>query len=172
MDPIESWVDPEQVRRLAEALMTPVARTRPASEEAAYSQQFVGFAESQQTASATPTAGLGTISQQLKRFRETIPSHVSCKGFFALNGEAQVICDDGDHQHLHFVARDWIKAGLASAHQHVQLRAGSTEFLELISVRTKNDLFILAFIVHSPLSSTALAQLTNSLLAHLTVSSS
>lgn len=188
MDPIESWVDPQEVKRLAEALMNPVARTNAPSDDATYSKHFVGFAEARddkkfiasdgRTPSAVPTSSQttlvgahGYLSQQLKNFRETLPSPIPYKGFFALHNESQVIYDDGDHQHLHFVARDWIKTLNSSSHQHVQLRIGSSDFLEMISFQTHDGVIALAFIVSRALASDELARITRSLPTFLTGSS-
>ncbi len=182
MDPIESWVDPQEVKRLAEALMNPVARANAPSDDATYSKHFVGFAEARDDtqlpanngrapSQTVPVGAQGDRSQQLKNFREALPSPIPYKGFFALQSEAQVIYDDGEHQHLYFVARDWIKTRNSSSHQHVQLRIGSSDFLEMISCQTHDGIVVLAFIVSRALASDELARITRSLPTFLSGSS-
>lgn len=45
MDPVHPWVDPQEMRRLAEALMTAPALPPKTSDEACYGGDFVGFAQ-------------------------------------------------------------------------------------------------------------------------------
>jgi hypothetical protein len=54
MDPLQPWVDAQEMRRLAEALMTSPARTLETSEDAGFSGDFVGFADDQSPAPAAP----------------------------------------------------------------------------------------------------------------------
>jgi hypothetical protein len=54
MDPLQPWVDAQEMRRLAEALMTSPVRTLETSSDAGFSGDFVGFADDQSPAPAEP----------------------------------------------------------------------------------------------------------------------
>ena len=190
MDPIESWVDPQEVRRLAEALMTPASRAQNSSEDATYSQGFVGFAETPQQApmmNAAPTAspqpspsavvalnGDTSLHQQLSSLRQTISSRIPFLGMFALNVDASVAFDDGDHQHLYFAAQNWAKALLASpvAQQQLQLRVGSIDFLSLMALPTARGTVVLAFLVNRALTVDEVAAVTEMAATYLISASS
>jgi hypothetical protein len=45
MDPVHPWVDPQEMRRLAEVLLSPPAKPAQATEDAGFSLDFVGFAQ-------------------------------------------------------------------------------------------------------------------------------
>lgn len=45
MDPVHPWVDPQEMRRLAEALMSAPAKPLAAADDAGFSGAFVGFAQ-------------------------------------------------------------------------------------------------------------------------------
>lgn len=47
MDPVHPWVDPQEMRRLAEALMSAPAKPMMTSEDAGFSGEFEGFAKGQ-----------------------------------------------------------------------------------------------------------------------------
>lgn len=55
MDPLQPWVDAQEMRRLAEALMTSPARTPATSEDAGFNGDFIGFANDPNSPPAVPT---------------------------------------------------------------------------------------------------------------------
>jgi hypothetical protein len=180
MDPIESWVDPQEVRRLAEALMTPSARAQTSSEDATYSQDFVGFAQGQQAASipavmpspapvavSTPSASLpsaSTLGESLRQFRVSLPATLPIKSLFVLQSDASAVYDDGDHRHLYFLASPLAQAGKnpLSPSTHMILRAGSADFLELIAVESSAGRLVLALLVPTVLSAADISYLAES----------
>lgn len=134
MDPLESWVDADEVRRLAARLIEPV-RPVPvtvAGEMAGFSEAFVGFAD---TAPATidpplppgapapmpkapeqpfvrgtsenspPQSASGGFLGNIHRFRDWIGREHGSTGVFLLDHDGRVIFDDGPHERLHFLAR-------------------------------------------------------------------
>jgi hypothetical protein len=54
MDPLQPWVDAQEMRRLAEALMTSPVRTLETSSDAGFNGDFVGFADDKTSAPAVP----------------------------------------------------------------------------------------------------------------------
>jgi hypothetical protein len=48
MDPVQPWVDPIEIRRLAEALMAPLARPNSPADDAGFNGDFVGFSQNQE----------------------------------------------------------------------------------------------------------------------------
>ena len=53
MDPVQPWVDPIEMRRLAEALMAPLARPAAPLDDAGFNGDFEGFARNQETMTNT-----------------------------------------------------------------------------------------------------------------------
>jgi len=55
IDPIQSWLDAKEVRRMAESLMAPAPEVNKAALDAGYGDEFEGFAEAESGAHAAPT---------------------------------------------------------------------------------------------------------------------
>lgn len=201
MDPLQPWVDAQEMRRLAEALMTAPARALEAAEDAGFSGDFVGFADDPSPAPAVPmrseekapqaaanaaiispaaepapvavtpsaitapTRVRGPFLERLSRFREWLHAHGRVLGVFVLDKEGAVIYDDGDHERLHFMARNLAMASKRAAEgwSHVQMKTGSTGLLEVIPVETVFGRMVLSLILEHPLSTADVAPLSAAL---------
>ena len=135
MDPINPWLDPVEVRRLAEQLMRPVRDPAVTVADAGFDEAFVGYAAARpltppQPAAAPASAQIvepqstvpvpqaavpaptpiqstarGPFLDRIHRFRDWMRHHFSATGIFILDREGAVIFDESNHGRLHFLAR-------------------------------------------------------------------
>jgi hypothetical protein len=135
MDPINPWLDPVEVRRLAERLMRPVRDPAVTVVDAGFDASFVGYASERPASPATPTqaatparivgppveenpappipppaepiasSARGPFLDRIHRFRNWMRHHFSATGIFILDREGAVIFDESNHGRLHFLAR-------------------------------------------------------------------
>ncbi|MEO5716164.1 MAG: hypothetical protein ABIT37_21975 [Luteolibacter sp.] len=133
-DPIYPWLDPIEVRRLAEGLMRPQREPTMTVEDAGFDQAFVGYATERpalpmiapppsppqqvmaapapapvmsqpEEMTAGPTIARGPFLDRITRFRDWMRSQFSATGIFILDREGAVIFDESNHGRLHFLAR-------------------------------------------------------------------
>ena len=134
MDPIYPWLDPTEVRRLAERLMKPDREPAMTAADAGFDEGFVGFAsegppvhyaparvaheapvqapppvipppEMHPQSSETLTGARGPFLDRINRFRDWMRQNFSATGIFILDREGAVIFDESKHGRLHFLAR-------------------------------------------------------------------
>lgn len=134
MDPINPWLDPVEVRRLAERLMKPNREPAAPLADAGFGEGFVGYASdpvSQPIAppplppqvihapaappappannppprAESPTIARGPFLDRISRFRDWMRHNFSATGIFILDREGAVIFDESNHGRLHFLAR-------------------------------------------------------------------
>jgi hypothetical protein len=133
-DPIYPWLDPIEVRRLAEGLMRPHRETTVTIEDAGFDQGFVGYATDRPALPMTvahptpeppvrqapmrppapppleseppgPTTARGPFLDRITRFRDWMRHQFAATGIFILDREGAVIFDESSHGRLHFLAR-------------------------------------------------------------------
>ncbi len=193
MDPIYPWLDPIEVRRLAEGLMKPHREPAMAVEDAGFDQTFVGYATDrpfspiapppfpppqQPTASpppapvvaapeevVSPTIARGPFLDRITRFRDWMRQQFSATGIFILDREGAVIFDESSHGRLHFLARS---LALASRRQgasggNVHVKIGAGATLEVIPVDTAYGCLVLGAVVSDPLSPSHVAAVMDAL---------
>jgi hypothetical protein len=191
MDPINPWLDPAEVRRLAERLMKPSAAPMVPVSDAGFDDDFVGFAGVVTSSPAPPemnenaVAGpppvrapdpepeipptlnpiRGPFLERVSRFRDWMRNAFGASGVFLLDREGDVIFDEGGHGKLHLLARSLASAarrpGAPSGNVHVKVGAGAT--LEVIPVDTAYGCLILGAVVSNPLQPSSIAQVMTSL---------
>lgn len=173
MDPIYPWLDPIEVRRLADRLMRPDREAQPTVTDAGFDDGFVGFATDQPAAAfipvppplpprpeppgpfqAPPPAEIqgnarGPFLDRIHRFRDWMRHNFSATGIFILDREGAVIFDESNHGRLHFLARSLALAsrrpGASAGNVHVKIGAGAT--LEVIPVDTAYGCLVLGAVV-------------------------
>ena len=173
MDPINPWLDPIEVRRLAERLMRPVLDPAVTIADAGFDEAFVGYAGTRPTAEAIPARILeptavepvpqaavpaaapiqstarGPFLDRIQRFRDWMRHHFAATGIFILDREGAVIFDESNHGRLHFLARSLALAsrrpGSSAGNVHVKIGAGAT--LEVIPVETAYGCLVLGAVV-------------------------
>ena len=183
MDPIYPWLDPVEVRRLAERLMTPDREPSIAFTDAGFGEGFVGYAVGQIASIPPPspppapppleqpvtpaqtyslqseghTAARGPFLERIIRFRDWMRNNFSATGIFILDREGAVIFDESSHGRLHFLARSLALAsrrpGASPGNVHVKIGAGAT--LEVIPVETAYGCLVLGAVVPDPLDPTS-----------------
>ncbi len=189
MDPIYPWLDPIEVRRLAEGLMRPSRETSAPLSDAGFDDAFVGFATqpealplvvapppavlsptiaeptSEQNDSAEDVVARGPFLDRIIRFRDWMRSQFGATGVFILDRDGAVIFDESKHGRLHFLARS---LALASRRQrsstgnvHVKITASST--LEVIPVETAYGCLVLGAVVPEALNQNSVAAVMEAL---------
>jgi hypothetical protein len=189
MDPINPWLDPAEVRRLAERLLMPVADPAKAVTDAGFDAGFIGFATAPRTetplpppvfeavpdrvppsvfqpASDTiPSTARGPFLERVHRFRDWMRHHFAATGLFLLDREGAVIFDESNHGRLHFLARSLALAsrrqGSSSGNVHVKIGAGAT--LEVIPVETQYGCLVLGAVVPEALAPSAVGAVMEAL---------
>jgi hypothetical protein len=180
MDTIHSWLDPQEVRRLADRLMN---QNHSASETPAaldFDKGFVGFAadsvpspvviapavpqviekiaepalEPVAVASLTPDeASTEPSLAKNQEFSEWLSRSFSATGTFILDQQGAVIFNEIEGERLHFIARSVVLASRRNGHAigNVRLRISTEEVLEIIPVETTQGLLVLGTSVPHPL---------------------
>lgn len=178
MDPIFPWLDPIEVRRLADMLIRPNREPSVSVTDAGFDAGFVGYASGQfspplapppgppqasdfprpQMDAAPPTesqtSARGPFLERIKHFRDWMRHHFSATGIFILDREGAVIFDESSHGRLHFLARSLALAsrrpGSSPGNVHVKIGAGAT--LEVIPVETAYGSLVLGAVVPDSLT--------------------
>jgi hypothetical protein len=175
MDPVNPWLDADEVRRMAERLMKPARDPAVNVADAGFDEGFVGYASDRPASPAPPvsaapppsaapvvapakpppaaapsaSAARGPFLDRIQRFRDWMSREFSASGMFILDREGAVIFDESDHGRLHFLARSLALAsrrpGTSAANVHVKIGAGTT--LEVIPVETAYGCLVLGAVV-------------------------
>ncbi len=188
MDPIYPWLDPIEVRRLAERLMKPNHEPAVSVTDAGFDDGFVGYASDPSSSSPLPpplpppvretaptppqepqaefpTSARGPFLERIQRFRDWMRHHFAATGIFILDREGAVIFDESSHGRLHFLARSLALAsrrpGATGGNVHVKIGAGAT--LEVIPVDTAYGCLVLGAVVPEALAPPAVAAVMDAL---------
>ena len=185
MDPIYPWLDPIEVRRLADRLMRPENEPTPTVADAGFDAGFVGYASDPLPHPAVvpppvppvtapepvpapveiPTSARGSFLDRITRFRDWMRHHFAATGIFILDREGAVIFDESGHGRLHFLARSLALAsrrpGTLVGNVHVKIGAGAT--LEVIPVETAYGCLVLGAVVPEALDPAAVSAVMEAL---------
>ena len=190
MDPIYPWLDPVEVRRLADRLVRPGREPSVTAADAGFDDAFVGFAtdaaapvvQSPAPPPAMPAVSAevpaptgfqaagslvarGPFLDRIKRFRDWMNQNFAATGLFILDREGAVIFDESSHGRLHFLARSLALAsrrpGASAGNVHVKIGAGAT--LEVIPVETAYGCLVLGAVVPDSLAPASVAAVMEAL---------
>ena len=181
MNPIDTWVDTDEVRRLAERLMSPDRQTRPNIQESGFDDSFVGFAEAKpvapvirqaaptppptpapqapaptQTHTALAAAKSPATPSAFNGFAAWLHQQCGASAVFVINLDGTVLHDEGC-AHLHFAARGMaLNWKIRDAVKPVRLLVHAGSYLELIPLHHPQGPLILGIIVPQPINPTTL----------------
>jgi hypothetical protein len=186
MDPINPWLDPIEVRQLAERLMKPNRDTALDAADTGFDEAFVGFASDRPEPRSTstsppsgaavpstptcapqdhPTTARGAFLERILLFRDWLRRDFSATGIFILDHEGAVIFDESNHGRLHFLARSLALSSrrqeTSSGNVHVKIGAGAT--LAVIPVETNHGWLVLGAVVPGSLSPAAVVAVMDGL---------
>lgn len=187
MDPLNPWLDPIEVRQLAERLMKPNHEAAVDTADTGFDEDFIGFAGSRGGPTATPasdvpapapepappvqvpTRGPATASgpflDRILRFREWMRKNFAADGIFILDSDGAVVFDESNHGRLHFLARSLAlasrKEGSSAGNVHVKIGAGS--ILEVIPADTAYGWLVLGAVVPGALTPPAVVAVMDAL---------
>jgi len=193
MDPINPWLDPVEVRRMAERLMRPVRDPAVTVSDAGFDEGFVGYASDRPVSPApqqavparivgppvreTPppapepvretiaSSARGPFLDRIHRFRDWMRHHFAATGIFILDREGSVIFDESNHGRLHFLARSLALASRrpGSTAGNVHVKIGAGATLEVIPVDTAYGCFVLGAVVPESLQPEAVSAVMEAL---------
>jgi hypothetical protein len=193
MDPINPWLDPIEVRRLAERLMRPVRDPAVTIADAGFDEAFVGYAGTRPPAQPQPvptparivepaaaepapqaavpaaapiqSTARGPFLDRIQRFRDWMHHHFAATGIFILDREGAVIFDESNHGRLHFLARSLALASRrpGSSAGNVHVKIGAGATLEVIPVETPYGCLVLGAVVPESLQPAAVAAVMEAL---------
>jgi hypothetical protein len=178
MDPVNPWLDPIEVRRMADRLMKPNREPSVTVTDAGFDEGFVGYGTDsvfrplaspplppaapvvQATVAEvsaqpeSPVIARGPFLDRITRFRDWMRQNFAATGIFILDREGAVIFDESHHGRLHFLARSLALAsrrpGASAGNVHVKIGAGTT--LEVIPVETAYGCLVLGAVVPESLT--------------------
>jgi hypothetical protein len=186
MDTINPWLDPNEVRQLAEKLIRPAEQTQLVSKDPGFDTSFVGFVDTDEPATeftapqipaepqkpiavasqpivkVTPAAQVTTVSDsRFVNFRNWLTDHFGAKEIFILDHTGAVIFDESHHGRLHFIARDLILQ--AGQPHNVRVKFGPSANLELIPCENPKSLVILGALFPNSLSKEQISSIREAL---------
>ncbi len=177
MDPIHPWLDPLEVRRLADILMTPHREPAVAVTDLGFDSGFVGYEAGPpqqqpitpppppapspfipvpepapaviQPTPENPATARGPFLDRITRLRDWMHDHFSATGIFILDREGAVIFDESHHGRLHFLARSLALASRrpGTTASNVHVKIGADSTLEVIPVDTAYGCLVLGAVV-------------------------
>ncbi len=175
MDPVYPWLDPIEVRRMADRLMKPNREPSVTVTDAGFDDGFVGYGTDSVSRPPPPPAAApaihttvakvsaqpeslfiarGPFLDRITRFRDWMHQDFAATGIFILDREGAVIFDESHHGRLHFLARSLALAsrrpGASAGNVHVKIGAGAT--LEVIPVETAYGCLVLGAVVPESLA--------------------
>lgn len=187
MDPVNPWLDPSEVRHLAEQLLRPVAPVRLSAADHGFDESFVGFTsggvvhvvpEEKMTVELPPVSAVPVspptpepppgppshilFLQRIHIFRDWLGKNFQATDIFILDREGKVIFDESGHGRLHFMARNLAIASRGSGNIHVKI--GPAAILELIPCETPYGQIVLGALVPNALPVGQVQTITESLI--------
>ena len=135
MDPVNPWLDADEVRRMAARLLKPAGEPPVNVTDAGFDAGFVGFASERSAAPVTQPAPVappsppsppvppvktaappaaaeplqstarGPFLERIRKFRDWISLEFTASGLFILDREGAVIFDESAQSRLYFLAR-------------------------------------------------------------------
>lgn len=180
MDTIQPWLDPIEVRRLAERLMNTNRESAvPLAQPAGSDEGFVDYAATQPPADAPPLpvepaaasqpriqiTASGPLLERLNGFRAWLHDHFSATEVFILDHKGTVLFDESGHGRLHFLARSLAislhRPDATVGNVHVKISAGTS--VEIIPVETPDSWIILGAVLPAALAPDAVRSVTDAL---------
>lgn len=180
MDPVQPWVDAEEMRRLAEALMASPTVIPKTIAEVGYSQEFEGYAGDAPTVTvghklldpvvaaivepavrSDPTQPMradpltfvkAPYAPRLRQYVEWVCSREPVLGMFLLNHDGKIVYDSGDHARYHFMARSLAQAAQRQQLAHAQMKIGAGDLLEVIPVDVEVGQWVVGLIMNRSLT--------------------
>jgi hypothetical protein len=190
MNPVYPWLDPIEVRRMADRLMKPNREPSVTATDAGFDEGFVGYATDSVARPLVPSPppppaapvihtaapevapapessfiARGPFLDRITRFRDWMRHNFAATGIFILDREGAVIFDESNHGRLHFLARSLALAsrrpGASAGNVHVKIGAGAT--LEVIPVETAYGCLVLGAVVPESLAPTSVTAVMEAL---------
>lgn len=156
MDSIDTWLDPIEVRQLADRLLQPNFEPASSMVSDGFDDGFIGY----EADSQIPVAA-DSPEQKNQRFCDWVKQHHFAKGVFILDHEGSVIFDEGGHGQFHFLARSLALAPrrVNASMEPVYLKIAAGMILEIIPFASAQHSFFLGLIISEALDPAALSSI-------------
>lgn len=178
MDSIQPWLDPIEVRRLADRLMNSNREsTTPAMPPVDNDEGFIDYAATQPAACPTPVSATapappkiqssasGPLLERLNGFRAWLHDRFSATEIFILDHKGSVLFDESGHGRLHFLARSLAIASHRPdanvGNVRLKISAGTT--VEIIPAATSNGWTVLGAVLPAALAPDEVRSITDTL---------
>lgn len=167
---IHQWLDPAEVRRLAEQLLPPARKPRAGTTPAATPPA----ADSLAGAPANPTPTAAPAEQQLPTFNTWLQQHVATNAWFLFDRDGEIRFEHGSHSHLHFFARSLatLSRRQSISLSHVQMTLAAESVLAAIPLQTPAGCSVLGLVVAGRLAADTAATVRDALEQLLTQAAS
>lgn len=192
MDPVNPWLDPSEVRHLAERLLRPVPPAGLNAADPGFNASFVGFISAGEATTAReadappptvrpkppvpepslpvsqpaaePPAALSRTRflERIHIFRDWLAKNFHATGIFILDSEGEVIFDESGHGRLHFIARSFTIASSGAGNVHIKVGPGA--ILEVIPCGTHRGRIVLGALVPDALPASQVLTITEALI--------
>lgn len=183
MDPINPWLDPSEVRHLAEQLLRPVPPARLAAADLGFTESFVGFTSPDEVAPAPepsetnstppvskpvpaetspPIPSPKVFLERIEIFRDWLAKNFQASDIFILDGEGKVIFDESDRERLHLLARNF--AIVSSRTGDIRVKVGPDAILMLIRCDSHQGSIVLGALFSKALPTSHVQAITEMLI--------
>lgn len=185
MDPLNPWLNPSEVRQLAEQLLRPMTPKRLTATDPGFNSSFVGFTESNQQntddqpnaqkaeiapvpsrtkssppAPPAPVSEEERVQQRIGILRAWLADRFRVGEIFILDENGDLLFQENDQEKLHQLAKNL--SSDTSEHQggnvHVQIGPGSV--LEVIPAETAKGRVVLGALVPASLPAASVQTIT------------
>lgn len=183
MDPINPWLDPSEVRHLAEQLLRPVPPARLAAADPGFAESFVGFTSSGEAAPAPVTDGAyptppvsepapagatpatpspARFLDRIVVFRGWLAVNFQATDIFILDGGGKAIFDESGSERLLHLARNFTNALSHTGYIHVKI--GPSTVLHLIPCESHQGRILLGALASEALPPSHVQAITETLI--------
>jgi len=176
MDPINPWIDPNETRRMAERLMLPPREPVQAPEDTGFDESFVGFSDPVvaliepentspiQEEAATEVTSIEAVEapaedevQAYAVHRAMLRDQFGAIGAFLVAGDGSSFFNEGDYGAFRFIGRELASNGAKP--DHVRVKVGAAEVLELIPIHGESGSACLGVVFPNPLPPESVGQI-------------
>lgn len=177
MDPVEAWVDPEEIKRLAKKLtspaeVTPVAESIPDEVD----EGFEGFASpepvkadgdhqvSDESAEVSSDVVINQEDPVYEDFIRLFEAELYTDGVFLLDRDGDVILENDEFKRFYPIGAAVARSILEDSKRgtHVHLKVSAETYMTILPVESVSGTYVLGMVIPNMLSADDLARVAES----------
>lgn len=179
MDPIQSWLDAEEVRKMAESLMAPVAggndavsqapdiqslpvdssaamrasvsKTLANARDVAASSGMLGATTKERVQEVSESTSSDLFQTRVKRFSKLLHTHTKASALFLMDRQGEVLMDEVGNTKLTGVMKSLVKGSTEGVKSNVHIKTGPNQILEIIPCEISQGALILGILCPEPM---------------------